>query len=275
MKPKNESQKNEIQTLSSETLAISHLVISEFEASPRWVRAVLGGVTIADSKRTMMLRRAERLPVYYFPKEDVRMDLMELTEHSIEAAPQGEASFWNIKVGETTSENAAWGYLSPPDEWEVIKDYIALEWGKMDSWYEEEEEVFVHLRDPYHRVDVLTSSRHVRVIVAGETVAETRNPKLLFETGFPTRYYFPQQDVRMDLLEPSNLKTRCPYKGIASYWSVKVGEQIMKNIVWGYPNPVIECPKIKDLVCFYNERVESIYLDGELVPKPITPWSKK
>ncbi len=275
MKTKNESQKSEIQALSSETLAISHLVIPEFEASPRWVRAVLGGVTIADSKRTMMLRRAERLPVYYFPKEDVRMDLMELTEHSIEAAPQGEASFWNIKVGETTAENAAWGYLSPPDEWEVIKDYIALEWGKMDSWYEEEEEVFVHLRDPYHRVDVLTSSRHVRVIVAGETVAETRNPKLLFETGFPTRYYFPQQDVRMDLLEPSNLKTRCPYKGIASYWSVKVGEQIMKNIVWGYPNPVIECPKIKDLVCFYNERVESIYLDGELVPKPITPWSKK
>lgn len=275
MKPKNESQKSEIQALGSETVAISHLVIPEFEVSPRWVRAVLGGVTIADSKRTMMLRRAERLPVYYFPKEDVRMDLMELTEHSIEAVPQGEASFWNIKVGETTAENAAWGYLSPPDEWEVIKDYIALEWGKMDSWYEEEEEVFVHLRDPYHRVDVLTSSRHVRVIVAGETLAETRNPKLLFETGFPTRYYFPQQDVRMDLLEPSNLKTRCPYKGIASYWSVKVGEQIMKNIVWGYPNPVIECPKIKDLVCFYNERVESIYLDGELVPKPITPWSKK
>ena len=133
MKTKNESQKSEIQALSSETVAISHLIIPEFEASPRWVRAVLAGVTIADSKRAMMLRRAERLPVYYFPKEDVRMDLMEMTEHSTKAVPQGEASFWNIKVGETSAENAAWGYLSPPGEWEVIKDYIALEWGKMDS----------------------------------------------------------------------------------------------------------------------------------------------
>ncbi len=273
MKLKIKSQNSGIQALSSETVAISHLVIPEFEASLRWVRAILGGVTIADSKRAMILRRAKRLPVYYFPKEDVRMDLMEMTQTTTEAVPQGETSFWHIKVGETIAEKAAWGYLNPPDEWEMIKDYIALEWGKMDSWYEEEEEVFVHLRDPYHRVDVLDSSRHVRVIVAGETVAETRNPKLLFETGFPTRYYFPREDVRMDNLESSTLKTRCPYKGIASYWSVKVGDQIIKNIVWGYPNPVLECPKIKDLFCFYNERVEAIYVDGELVPKPNTPWS--
>jgi len=273
MKPKHGSQDSGIQTVGSDTVAIGHRIIPEFEASPRWVRAVLGGETIADSKRTMILRHAERLPVYYFPKEDVRMDLMEMTEHSKEAVPQGETSFWNIKVGETIVENAAWGYLNPPGEWEMIKDYIALEWAKMDSWYEEEQEVFVHLREPYHRVDVLESSRHVRVIVAGETIAETRTPKLLFETGLPTRYYFAQQDVRMDLLEPSALKTRCPYKGIASYWSVKVGDQIKKNIVWGYPNPVPECPKVKDLFCFYNERVEAIYVDGELVPKPNTPWS--
>ena len=143
----------------------------------------------------------------------------------------------------------------------------------MDTWYEEKEEVFVHLRDPYHRVDVLNSSRHVRVIVSGETVAETRNAKLLFETGLPTRYYFPKQDVRMDLLESSTLKTRCPYKGIASYWSVKIGDQIVKDIIWEYPNPVVECPKIKDLLCFYNERVEAIYVDDELAPKPKTPWS--
>ncbi len=273
MKPKHESQNSGIQALSSETVAISHLVIPEVEASPRWIRAVLGGVTIADSKRAMILRRAKRLPIYYFPQEDVRMDLMEMTQHTTEAVPQGETSFWNIKVGETIAEKAAWGYLNPPDEWEMIKDYIALEWGKIDSWYEEEEEVFVHVRDPYHRVDVLDSSRHVRVIVAGETVAETQNPKLLFETGFPTRYYFPREDVRMDLLESSTLITRCPYKGIASYWSVKVGDQIIKNIVWGYPNPVLECPKVKDLFCFYNERVEALYVDGELVPKPNTPWS--
>ncbi len=271
MKPKHESQNSGIQAISSETTTLTHLVIPEFELSPRWVRTILGGVTIADSKRVMILRQNERLPVYYFPKEDVRMDLMEMTKHSKEAARQGEISFWNIKAGETIAENVAWGYLNPPDEWKKIRDYIAFEWGKIDSWYEEEEEVFVHLREPYHRVDVLDSSRHVRVIVAGETVAETRNPKLLFETGLPTRYYFSKEDVRMDLLEPSNLKTRCPYKGIASYWSVKISDQIIKNIVWEYPKPVLECPKIKNLVCFYNERVEAIYVDGELVPKPKTP----
>jgi len=273
MTPKHESQNSGIQAISSETVTISHLGIPEFETSPRWVRAVLGGVTIADSKRAMVLHRAKRLPVYYFPKEDVLMDLMESAQHTTEVVPQGEASFWNIKVGETIAEKAAWTYSNPPDEWEMIKDFIAFEWGKMDSWYEEEEEVFVHLRDPYHRVDVLDSSRHVRVIVAGETVAETRKPKLLFETGLPTRYYFPKEDVRMDLLESSNLKTRCPYKGVASYWSVKIGDQIRKNIIWGYPNPVVECPKIKDLLCFYNERVEAIYVDDELAPKPKTPWS--
>lgn len=273
MKQKQESQHSGIQVITSETKAVNHRVIGEFESSPRWVRTVLGGVTIADSKRVMILRKAKRLPVYYFPKEDVRMDLMKMTQHSKEAAAQGEISFWNIKAGETNSENAAWGYLDPPNEWKKIKDYIAFEWGKMDSWYEEDEEVFVHLRDPYHRVDVLESSRHVQVIVAGEIIAETRNPKLLFETELPTRYYFPKEDVRMDLLVTSNLKTRCPYKGIASYWSVKIGDQIVENIVWGYPNPVIECPKIKGLVCFYNERVEAIYVDGELMPKPDTPWS--
>jgi len=273
MEPKNEPQPGDIQVISSDTRTLTHLAIPEFELSPRWVRTVLGGVTIADSKRVMILRQSERLPVYYFPKEDVRMDLMEVTQHSAKTRAQGKMSFWNIKVGETITENAAWAFLDPPDEWKKIEDYVAFEWGKMDSWYEEEEEVFVHLREPYHRVDVIDSSRHIRVIVAGEVIAETRNPKLLFETELPTRYYFPKEDVRMDLLVPSNLKTRCPYKGIASYWSVKIGDQIMKNIVWGYPDPVVECPKIKGLVCFYNERVDSLYVDDKLMPKPITPWS--
>jgi len=273
MEPKNELQPGDIQVISSDTRTLTHLAIPEFELSPRWVRTVLGGVKIADSKQVMILRQAKRLPVYYFPKKDVRMDLMEVSQHSAKTSAQGEMSFWNIKVDETITENAAWAYLDPPDEWKKIQEYVAFEWGKMDSWYEEEEEVFVHLREPYHRVDVIDSSRHIRVIVAGEVIAETRNPKLLFETELPTRYYFPKEDVRMDLLVPSNLKTRCPYKGIASYWSVKIGDQIIKNIVWGYPDPVVECPKIKGLVCFYNERVDAIYVDDEEMPKPITPWS--
>jgi uncharacterized protein (DUF427 family) len=113
----------------------------------------------------------------------------------------------------------------------------------------------------------------VRVVIGGETIAETRQPHLLFETHLPTRYYIPRQDVRMELLAPSRLSTRCPYKGIASYWSVTIGEQVAKNIVWSYPDPIPECPKIKGLLCFFNERVD-LYVDEALQPRPHTWWSQ-
>src|SRR5438128_3465501 len=143
----------------------------------------------------------------------------------------------------------------------------------MNAWYEEYEELFVHARDPHKRVDVLASSRHVRVVIAGETVAETRRSHLLFETNLPTRYYIPREDVRLDLLDPTDQTTRCPYKGIASYWSVKIGDQVVRNVVWSYPDPIPECPKIKGLLCIFQERVD-LYVDGALQPRPQTPWSQ-
>ena len=268
------TQSNKIAPLSSETIAISHLSIPEFEESPKWVRTMFGGETIADSTGVMILRRANRLPVYCFPKEDVRMDLMEQTQHISEFPPQGTATYWNIKVGNKIAENAAWNFLNPKDVWQSLKDYLIFEWGKMDSWYEEDEEVFVHLRDPYHRVDILKSTRKIRIVVGEQTVAETDRPLLLFETGFPTRYYIPKEDVHMNFLKPSDLKTRCPYKGIASsYWSIKVGDKILENCVWSIHDPLPAAYKIKDYLCFFNEKVDAIYVNNELVPKPKTPWS--
>jgi uncharacterized protein (DUF427 family) len=120
---------------------------------------------------------------------------------------------------------------------------------------------------------VLQSSRHVRVVVGGETVADTHRPRLLFETGLPVRYYIPEEDVRMDLLKPSESLTSCPYKGTARYWSIKTGDKVLKDGVWSYPDPIPECPKVKDLFCFYNERVDAIFVDDELMPVPNTPWS--
>jgi uncharacterized protein (DUF427 family) len=133
----------------------------------------------------------------------------------------------------------------------------------MDSWFEEDEEVFVHPRDPYSRVDVVSSSRHVRVEIEGQVIAETRRPLLLFETGLPTRHYIPKQDVRMDLLEATDSHTRCPYKGIASYWSLNLDGKTFEDIVWSYPAPIPEIPKIENLLSFYNERVD-LYVDGKL-----------
>lgn len=242
------------------------------EPSPRWVRVKFGGLFIADSKQTLLLRQygPGRLPTYYFPQVDIRMDRLERTTSGL---PTGETTSWTVKVGDQVAENAAWMYVDPPPELADLKGYVTFAWHKMEAWYEEEEEVFIHARDPYKRVDVLPSSRHVRVVIAGETIAETRRPSLLFETHLPTRYYIPPEDVRMELLEPTSLTTRCPYKGIASYWSVRVGEHVAKNIVWSYPNPIPECPKIKNLLCFFNERVD-LYVDGELQPRPQTPWSE-
>jgi len=274
MKTEPKAKSNKISPLSSQTIAISHLSIPEFEESPRWVRAMFAGETIADSTRVMVLRRTNRLPVYCFPREDVQMGLLEQTQHRSEFPPQGTASYWSIKVGDKIAENAAWNFPNPTDGWQTLKDYMIFEWGKMDAWYEEEEEVFVHLRDPYHRVDVLKSSRHFRVVVGEKTIAESRRPLLLFETGFPTRYYIPREDVHMDFLEPSDLKTRCPYKGIASsYWSIVVGDKILENSVWSIQDPLPGALRIKDYLCFYNERVDAIYVNNELVPKPNTPWS--
>ncbi len=244
-----------------------------FEPSPRRVRAIFGGVTVADSRRVRLMLEARHTPVYYFPIEDVRMDLTAATEKKTHCPYKGDASYWTIRVGDRVAENAVWRYRDPLPERADIKGYVAFYWDKMDAWYEEDDEVFVHPRDPYKRVDVLLSSRHVQVVLAGEVVADTHRPRLLFETGLPTRYYIPKLDVRMDLLTPTETTTRCPYKGKASYWSVKAGNMEVKDIAWSYPAPIPECPKIENLVCFFNERVDAIYADGERQPVPKTPWS--
>jgi uncharacterized protein (DUF427 family) len=246
-----------------------------FESSPRRVRTMLGGVFVADSSRVMLMWEPPRaVPVYYFPVDDVRTELLVESAHTRSSPTMGEARYWTIRVGESVAQNAAWSYTSPPVATPEVSGYIAFKWDQMDAWFEEDDEVFVHPRDPYKRVDVLNSSRHVRVVVGGETLADTHSPRLLFETGLPTRYYIPKVDVRLDLLTPTDSHTACPYKGIASYWTADIGDQEFKDIAWSYPAPIPECAKIENLVSFYNERVDAIYVDGELQPVPRTGWSR-
>jgi uncharacterized protein (DUF427 family) len=244
----------------------------EVEPSPRWVRVEFNGATIADSKRAKLLRETGHRPVYYFPREDVRMDLLTPTDHHTRCPFKGDASYWTIQVGDRTAENAVWSYAEPLPAREDIKGYVAFYWNQVDAWYEEAEQIFVHPRDPYHRVDVLESTRHVRIAVDGETLAETRQPRLVFETGHPTRYYLPPDDVRLDRLTPTDHHTRCPYKGEASYWTARVGDRKLRDIVWSYQDPIAECPKIKGYLCFFNEKVD-VYVDGALQERPITAWS--
>ena len=244
------------------------------EQSPRRVRVRFNGDTIADSTNAHLLFETRHLPVYYFPRGDVRMDLLTPTEHHTFCPYKGTASYWTIRVGDRVSENAAWGYPEPYGEVAAISDFVAFYWDRVDHWYEEDEEIFVHARDPYKRVDAIASFRHVQVILGGEIVADTRQARFLFETRLPTRYYIPPEDVRMDMLVPSDKVTACPYKGKARYWSARIGDREFPDIVWGYSEPISECPKIKGYLCFFNELVDEIRVDGAVVPRPVTPWSK-
>jgi uncharacterized protein (DUF427 family) len=186
----------------------------------------------------------------------------------------GEASFWSIRVGDRIAENAAWSYSNPPPGGPEVAGYVAFYWNKLDAWYEEDERAYAHARDPYKLIDTRQSSRHVRVILGETTVADTQRPLLLFETGLPTRYYIPQEDVRMDLLEPSDRVTECAYKGQAAHWNVKIGDRVYNNIAWTYHQPTTLAAPIAGKICFYNERVDALYDDDELMSKPKTQWSE-
>jgi len=234
------------------------------EQGHKRVRMSFGGETIADTTHPMMVWVKPYSPVYYFPVDDVRTDL--LTESGESRSPsRGPATRYTIAAGGRSAIDAAWEHRQSPME--EIRDHIAFEWDAMDHWFEEDEEIYVHARNPYTRIDALPSSRHIRIEIDGVVVAESTRPTLLFETGLPVRYYLPRTDVQAELLRPSATITRCPYKGTASYHSVEVNGTLHEDIVWTYPFPARESLPIAGLLAFYNEKA-NIYVDSELQEWP-------
>jgi uncharacterized protein (DUF427 family) len=258
------------QLAEQDTHAAPHRVWTE--RNDRRVRVFVNDQAVADSTRTIYLFESGHLPVYYFPRSDIRFDLLEPAEHHTHCPYKGDASYYSVVIGHRRVENAVWAYQEPLPSIPEIAGYAAFYWDRADAWYEEDDEVYRHPRDPYHRVDVLHSSRHVQVRVGDVIVADSRRPLLLFETGLPTRYYLPKLDVRQELLIPSVAHSRCPYKGEASYWSVDAAGTRLDDVAWGYPAPIPEASKIENLLAFYNERVD-ILVDGVLQERPATPWS--
>jgi uncharacterized protein (DUF427 family) len=240
------------------------------ELSRRRVRAYFDNHVLVDSEKVLLVFETRRPPVYWFPLEDVRMDLLEPKEAA--SASGSGTRRWRSNTRGRVEENLASDYAEPTGALAPLAGHVAFYWNAIDRWFEEDEEVFVHPRDPYTRVDTVHSSRHARVEVDGQVVAETNRPVLLYETGLPTRYYIPKLDVRMDLLEATHTVTHCPYKGAASYWSLQVGDETYKDFVWAYPHPIPEIPKIENLLCFYNEKVDLI-LDGVKQERPASPFS--
>ena len=241
----------------------------KIEQGPKRVRAYLAGELVADTKSPFLVWEWPYYPTYYFPVGDVRADLVPAgrTEHS---PSRGEAEIYHVKVAGADASGAALRYPDSPIG--TLRDLVRLDWNSMTEWFEEDEIVYTHPRDPYSRVDILASSRRIQVEIDGVTVADSRQPRILFETGLPPRYYVPLTDVRMDLLRPSNTQTHCPYKGTASYWSVDTGQAVHTDVVWIYRTPLPESQKVAGLACFYNEKVD-ITLDGEPQERPRTHFS--
>ena len=201
------------------------------EVYPRRVRATQDGETVVDSERVRLVYRTASLPRFAFPSEDVRV---------------------------------------PSEPEPAVEGYVSVAWDAVDAWLEEDDEVVVHPRDPYHRIDVLNTSRRVVVRVDGEEVATTSRARILFETALPPRYYLPREDVRMDRLLLSDVRTGCAYKGFPDHFDL--GDA--PAVAWSYTDPRRDAELVRDYVCFYQERDEvELELDGVVATSPPTPWS--
>jgi len=247
----------------------SHRGAVRIEPGRKRVRSYLNGELVADTRTPYLVWEVPYYPSYYVPAADVRAELIPAgqTDHS---PSRGDGEVLTVKVATASAERAAIRYRRSPLA--ELRDLVRIDWDAMSEWFEEDEPVYTHPRDPYSRVDILASSRHVRIEVDGVTVAESSQPRILFETGLPPRYYLPLTDVRMDLLRPSATQSHCPYKGTASYWSVDAGHGVHADIVWIYRTPLPESQKIAGLACFYDERVD-VFLDGERQRRPDTHFS--
>ena len=242
----------------------------QVEPVPRRVRAVLAGTTVVDTTRARYVWEWPPYPQYYVPLADVRPGVL-VDEQRSRRVGRGTAHRHGVRVGETSRPDAA--DVDREDAVEGVAGTVRFDWAAMDAWFEEDEQVFVHPRNPYARVDAVRSSRTVRVELDGVALAESTSPVMVFETGLPTRYYLPRTAVRFEHLVPSGTVTACPYKGTtSSWWSVRVGDRTHPDLAWCYDFPTREVLPIAGLVAFFNEKVDHV-LDGEPLERPTTPFS--
>ena len=196
--------------------------------TPKRVRVYFAGQLIADSRNVHLLRESA-VPAYDFPESDVKTNLF-VPSPTVRNSPiRGDASHSSVRVGDRVAEDAVWTYRQPVAGAEFLKGYVSFDWSKMDGFYEEKDPVFGHPRDPFLRIDTTHSSQHVKVILGGQTVAESDNAVILLEPGQPIRYYLPIADARVELLRPSETTSRCPYKGLANYYSMVVNGKTVRG----------------------------------------------
>ena len=236
-----------------------------YEPTPKRVRAYAAGRAVADTVGARLVWEPERVvPIYAVPEEDLDFSLLRGSDPAARPHTAPLAQAWELAApGGPPRGHAAWRYQDPD-----MAGHVVLRWNAFDAWREEEDEVFGHARDPFHRVDMRASARHVTVSDGDTVLADSSRPLLVFETGLPVRHYLPREDVRMDLLEPTDTQTICAYKGFASYFRVPGGGED----AWTYPDPSPDHPMLRGLVCFLGERLD-ITVDGVEQARPRTQWA--
>jgi uncharacterized protein (DUF427 family) len=257
-----------------------------YEPTAKRVRASVGGEPVADTYEALLVWEPRRVvPTYAVPvaaltaqlvragaesgaDEDVGVRLPAISSRPILDpgvpfdAHSCAGTAYDVIAGEETGAAAAFR----PDDPDLA-DYVILEFAAFE-WREEDEPVVSHPHDPFSRIDVLRSSRHVRIELDGRLLAESKRPMVLLETLLPVRFYLPRKDVAVRL-EPSDTATYCAYKGRASYYSVPDGP---RDVAWTYHEPLHDAEPVRDRICFFDERVDVI-VDGKHHDRPVTPWS--
>jgi uncharacterized protein (DUF427 family) len=247
-----------------------HSETNQVELVPRRIRAVLAGETIVDTTEARYVWEWGGFPQYYIPLADIRSDVL-VDEDGTEETPRGDVKLFGLRVGDVHRPKAA--KVLGAAKIEGLDDTVRFEWSAFEAWFEEDEQVFVHPRNPYTRVDTLRSSRTVRIESHAVVLAETSSPVLCFETGLPTRYYLNRTDVDFTKLVPSDTVTSCPYKGTTTgYWSAIVEGRTHPDVAWSYDFPTREVAPIAGLIAFYNEKVD-IFVDRERLHRPETRLS--
>jgi uncharacterized protein (DUF427 family) len=246
--------------------------VNHVEAVPRRIRAVLGGETIVDTTRALYVWEWPNFPQYYIPLADVREGAL-VDEDVSQHGPRGDTALHGLQVGDLHRKHAA--KVLGTSTVEGLHHTVRFEWSALDAWFEEDEQVFVHPKSPYARVDALRSNRSVRVELDGVVLAESSSPVLVFETGLPTRYYLDRTDVDFSHLVTSDTVTSCPSKGTTSgYWTARIGDATHPDVAWTYDFPTREVLPIAGLIAFYNEKLD-LFVDGHEVERPTTHFSPR
>ena len=240
------------------------------EPAPRRVRAYLGDALVFDTTKALYVWEWPHYPQYYIPVGDINVNLLVDEDHP-QRLKRGTARRHGLRVGELHRPSSASVYGD--DALPGLAGMVRFDWAALDVWFEEDEEVFVHPRNPYTRVDALRSTRRVRVELDGVVLADSSSPVLVFETGLPTRYYLNRTEVDFTHLVPTATETACPYKGRTSgYWSVRIGDDVHADLAWSYAFPTRDLLPITGLIAFYNEKVDT-FVDDEPMPRPVTHFS--